>query len=68
MLKAVAVILLILFLMSLFSGLPSLFNAGPAPESRRTLYALAIRITLAVALLGVVYYVLAAGDFTLTEP
>lgn len=62
MLKIVIVVLLIGVILSLFSGLVFLFQDSDRPDSRRTLYALGIRITLAAALLLTVGYGLYTGQ------
>jgi len=61
-LKIIIVVLLIGVLVSLFSGLVFLFQDSDRQDSKRTLYALGIRITLATALLGTVFYGLYSGD------
>jgi hypothetical protein len=60
-LKVVIVFLLIGVLLSLFSGLAFLFKDTGQPDSRRTLRALGVRITLAAALLLTVFYGLYTG-------
>ncbi len=62
MLKALIVILLIGVVVSLFSGLAFLFKDSDRDDSKRTLYALGVRITLAVALLATVAYGLYSGE------
>ncbi len=62
MLKILIVVLMIGVLISLFSGLVFLFQDTDRTDSKRTLYALGIRITLATALLGTVFYGLYSGD------
>ncbi len=62
MLKILIVVLMIGVLISLFSGLVFLFQDSDRTDSKRTLYALGIRITLATALLGTVFYGLYSGD------
>lgn len=62
MLKAVILVLLIGVVLSLFSGLVFLFKDSDRQDSRRTLYALGIRITLAAALLLTVFYGLYTGQ------
>jgi len=56
LLKIIIVVLLIGVLVSLFSGLVFLFKDTEKPDSRRTLHALGVRITLAAALLGTIFY------------
>jgi hypothetical protein len=62
LLKVVIVVLLIGVVASLFSGLVFLFKDSERPDSRRTLYALGVRITLAAALLLTVFYGLYTGQ------
>ena len=56
LLKFIIVVLLIGILISLFSGLVFLFRDTDRTDSKRTWYALGIRITLASALLVTVFY------------
>jgi hypothetical protein len=56
LLKVLIIALLIGIVLSLFGGLAFLFKDSERPESKRTLYALGIRITLAAALLVTVFY------------
>lgn len=56
MLKALIVILLIGVVVSLFSGLTFLFQDSGRTDSKRTLYALGVRVTLATALLLTISY------------
>ena len=56
LLKFIIVLLLIGVLISLFSGLVFLFKDTDRTDSKRTWYALGIRITLASALLVTVFY------------
>ena len=56
LLKFIIVVLLIGVLISLFSGLVFLFKDTDRTDSKRTWYALGIRITLASALLVTVFY------------
>lgn len=67
-LKALIVFLLLGVLVSLFSGLGFLFKDSTKPGSKRTLYALGIRIGFAAALLLAVGYGLASGQLTLHAP
>lgn len=62
MLKVVIVVLLLGVVVSLFSGLVFLFKDSDRQDSRRTLYALGVRITLAAALLITVVYGLYTGQ------
>ena len=62
MLKVIIVVLLIGVLISLFSGLVFLFKDSGRTDSKRTLYALGIRITLATALMGTVFYGVYTGE------
>jgi hypothetical protein len=67
-LKALIVFLLIGVLVSLFTGLGFLFKDSNRPGSKRTLYALGVRIGFAIALLLTVGYGLASGELTLSAP
>ena len=62
MLKIVILVLLVGVVVSLFSGLVFLFKDSDRQDSKRTLYALGIRITLAAALLATVVYGLFTGQ------
>jgi len=61
-LKVVIVLLLLGVVVSLFSGLVFLFKDSDKRDSKRTLYALGIRISLAAALLGTVLYGFYTGE------
>jgi len=61
-LKVVIVVLLLGVVVSLFSGLVFLFKDSDRSDSRRTLYALGIRISLAAALLSAVLYGFYTGE------
>jgi NADH:ubiquinone oxidoreductase subunit 6 (subunit J) len=65
LLKILIVVLLIGVIISLFSGLVFLFKDAEKPDSRRTLHALGIRITLATALLLAVFYGFYTGQLRL---
>lgn len=54
--KIIILVLLAGVLLSLFSGLVFLFKDSDRQDSRRTLWALGVRITLAAALLLTVFY------------
>ncbi len=56
MLKIIIVVLLLGVVISLFSGLVFLFKDTDRSDSKRTLYALGVRITLAGALLLTIFY------------
>lgn len=62
LLKAVILVLLVGVIVSLFSGLIFLFKDSDRQDSKRTLYALGVRITLAAALLLTVFYGLYTGQ------
>jgi len=62
LLKVIIVILFIGVVISLFSGLVFLFKDTGTNDSKRTWYALGIRITLAAALLITVSYGFYSGD------
>jgi hypothetical protein len=61
-LKVIIFVLLIGVIVSLFSGLIFLFKDSDRQDSKRTLYALGIRISLAAALLLTVFYGLYTGQ------
>jgi len=62
LLKVVILVLLIGVVLSLFSALVFLFRDSDRQDSRRTLYALGVRITLAALLLLTVFYGLYTGQ------
>lgn len=66
--KFLIVVLLAGVVISLFSGLVFLFKDSDVPDSRRTLYALGLRITLAALLLVVIFYGLYTGELGLNAP
>lgn len=66
--KALIVFLLIGVFVSLFTGLGFLFKDSGKPDSKRTLYALGVRIGFAAALLLTVGYGLASGALALNAP
>jgi hypothetical protein len=68
MLKVLILVLLIAMLTSLFSGFYFLFRDQDVPESRRVLYALGIRVSIAATLLILVYYGLATGQLGMETP
>ena len=61
-LKVIIVILLIGVVISLFSGLVFLFRDTDRNDSKRTWYALGIRITLASALVIAIFYGFYTGE------
>ena len=65
LLKALILFLLAGVIISLFSGLVFLFKDSGVNESRRTLYALGIRISFATALLITVAYGFYTGQLRL---
>ena len=65
MLKVIIVLLLIGVVISLFSGLVFLFKDTNRNDSKRTLYALGVRITLASLLLGTIFYGIYTGELRL---
>jgi len=67
-LKVVIVVLFFAVLASLTSGLVFLLKDMSADNSKRTLYALGIRITLAAALLGSIAYGLHTGQLGSRAP
>ena len=56
LLKTIIVVLLIGVVISLFSGLVFLFKDTDRNDSKRTLYALGVRVTLASLLLITIFY------------
>lgn len=68
LLKVIIVILFIAVLASLSSGLLFLLKDINVPNSKRTLYALGIRVTLAISLMAVIAYGLHTGQLTSTAP
>jgi hypothetical protein len=56
LLKVLIIVLLVGVVLSLFGSLGFLFRDSERPESKRALYALGIRVTLAAALLLTVFY------------
>ncbi|QIL90665.1 DUF2909 family protein [Microbulbifer sp. SH-1] len=67
-LKAIIVLLFVAVLASLTSALVFLLRDMGAPESKRTLYALGIRITLAALLLLAIWYGFYSGILSNTAP
>lgn len=67
-LKIAIVVLFIAVVASLSSGLVFLLKDMDAPKSKRTLYALGIRIALAATLLGLIAYGLQSGKLGSTAP
>lgn len=65
MLKIVILVLLVGVVASLFSGLVFLFKDSDREDSKRTLYALGVRVVLAAALLITVFYGLYTGQLQL---
>lgn len=61
-LKVIIIVLLIGVVASLVSGLFFLFKDSDRPQSRRTLHALGVRVTLAAALLSTIFYGLYTGQ------
>jgi quinol-cytochrome oxidoreductase complex cytochrome b subunit len=61
-LKALIIILLIGVLVSLFTGLTFLFQDTGRPNSKRTWYALGVRVTLATALVLTMSYGFYTGE------
>lgn len=56
MLKIIIVVLLAGVLISLVSGLAFLFKDSDLPGSKRSVHALGVRVTLALALLATIFY------------
>ncbi len=67
MLKLLIVILLIGVVLSLFSGLLFLYKDSSRRDSKRTLYALGIRLCLATALLAAIFYGFYTGQLRLGD-
>jgi formate hydrogenlyase subunit 3/multisubunit Na+/H+ antiporter MnhD subunit len=67
-LKIIILVLFLGILLSLSSALRSLLKDTDVPESKRTLYALGIRITLAVLLILCIVYGFYAGILTSQAP
>lgn len=61
-LKIIIFVLLVGVVLSLFSGLVFLFKDSDRQDSKRTLYALGVRVALAAALLITVFYGLYTGQ------
>lgn len=66
-LKALILILLVCVIGSLFSGLYFLFKDTERSDSKRTWYALGIRVALAAALLLTIFYGFYSGQLTMGE-
>lgn len=67
-LKITIAVLLIGVVLSLGSGLRFLLKDMGVPESKRTLYALGVRITLAALMMGLIFYGLYTGALTSQAP
>ena len=67
-LKAIIVLLFLAVLASLTSALIFLLRDMGAPQSKRTLYALGIRISLAALLLVAIWYGFYSGILSNTAP
>ena len=67
-LKIAIVVLFLAVVVSLSSGLVFLLKDIDAPQSKRALYALGIRITLAATLLTLIGYGLYSGQLGSTAP
>lgn len=68
MLKAAIVVLFIGVVASLSSSLVYLIKDMGVPESKRALYALGLRITLAASLMGLIAYGIQTGRLGNTAP
>jgi len=68
LLKVVIVVLLFGVVASLFSGLVFLFKDSDKAGSKRTLYALGVRISLAIALVATVSYGIYTGELGMNAP
>lgn len=67
LLKTIILLLLLGVVLSLFSGLVFLFKDSDRNDSKRTLYALGVRISLAGALLLAVLYGFYTGQLRMGE-
>jgi len=68
LIKTIIVILFFAVVASLTSGFVFLLKDFEVPESKRTLYALGIRVTLAGTLLAVIVYGVMSGQLGNTAP
>lgn len=68
LLKILILILFIAVIISLTSGLIFLLKDMNVPESKRTLYALGIRLTLAVTLMATIAYGIQTGQLKNKAP
>tara|TARA_B100002019_G_scaffold161933_1_gene139670 strand:+ start:338 stop:559 length:222 start_codon:yes stop_codon:yes gene_type:complete len=68
MLETIIIILLILLLLSLFSGLVFLFSDRGNPNKKRTLYMLGIRVSLAAAIIILIFYGVSSGQLGNQNP
>lgn len=67
-LKILILVLFVGVLASLTSGLRYLLKDAGVPNSKRTLYALGIRITLAIIMMALVFYGFYSGILTSQAP
>lgn len=67
-LQIIIVVLFILIILSLGTSLNFLFNDVESNDSKRTLYALGIRITLASLLMACIFYGLYTGTLHSSAP
>jgi len=65
LLKVIIIVLLLGVIASLFSGLVFLFKDSDRSDSKRTLYALGVRISLAAMLLATIFYGFYTGKLRL---
>lgn len=65
MLKVIIIVLLLGVIASLFSGLVFLFKDSDRSDSKRTLYALGVRVSLAAMLLATIFYGFYTGELRL---
>jgi uncharacterized membrane protein len=68
LLKILIVILFVAVIISLTGGLIFLLKDMNVPESKRTLYALGIRLTLAIALMATIAYGIQTGQLKNKAP
>lgn len=67
-LKVIIILLFIAVIISLSSALAFLLKDSETPDSKRTLYALGIRVTLAVLLIASIFYGFYSGILTSKAP
>ncbi len=68
MLETIIIVLLVAVVISLFAGLVLYFKDREAANSKRMLYLLGLRVSLAGMLLLVVFYGLYTGELQMSAP